>query len=104
MEESAMPIASLFEWPGSDGSTSVYDAVSEKMGVRENPPEGCIVHTAGYADDGAWRVFDVWETREHLERFQEDRLFPALQEVGDMPGSGPPSRTEVYDLYSYLTT
>lgn len=98
-----MPVGSLLEWPAGDHTTTVYDTVSEKMGVRENPPEGCIVHAAGFADDGTWRVFDVWESLEHLERFERERLFPALQEVADMPGGGPPSKTQRYELHAFMT-
>ena len=97
-----MPIASLIEWPAGERNTSIYDTVAEKMGVRENPPEGCLAHTAGFADDGTWRVFDVWESGEHLDRFERERLGPALQEVADMPGFSRPSRTERYELHALL--
>ena len=39
-----------------------------------------LIHTAGFDHDaGVFRIFDVWETREHGERFIKDRLNPILE-------------------------
>jgi hypothetical protein len=81
----------------------LYDKVNEKLGVRDNPPAGLIVHTAGN-DNGTWKIVDVWESREARDRFGEERLMPAVAEVmrenGQDPPSGPPALTayEAYDL------
>jgi hypothetical protein len=96
-----MPIAVVQEWPAGDHDTSVYDAVNERMGVRDNPPEGCLAHTAGFSDEGTWRLFDVWESQEHFERFMKERLMPAIGEVGE--GGTPPQSVKQYDLYSFFT-
>ena len=56
-----MPVAMVQEWAEGGHNTENYDAIVERMDVRENPPEGCIVHTAGALPDGAFRIFDVWE-------------------------------------------
>jgi len=53
-----------------------YDAVTEKMGLAAEPPEGLIFHSAGELE-GRFQVFNVWETGEHFERFTQDRLRPA---------------------------
>ena len=66
------------------------------MGARENPPEGCIVHTAGALPDGGFRIFDVWESREH-------RLMPAVKEVViDAGGDATPPTVTIYELYSFM--
>ncbi len=40
-----MPVAVIQEWAEGGHDTTNYDAITEHMGVRENPPEGLIVHT-----------------------------------------------------------
>jgi hypothetical protein len=95
-----MPIAMVQHWPEGGNNTQNYDAINERMGVRDNMPDGLIVHTAGTTDGGGFRIFDVWETREHMERFMRERLMPAVQQVAG-PDAAPPS-TEVYELYSLL--
>ena len=47
-----------------------------------------ILHTAGQSEQG-WYVYDVWESKEHFQRFVENMLGPALQEVGAGGGSRP---------------
>jgi hypothetical protein len=53
-----------------------YDAVTAKMELANDPPEGLIFHSAGELE-GRFQVFNVWETRENFERFTVDRLRPA---------------------------
>ena len=95
-----MPVAMVQEWAEGGHNTENYDAIVEKMNVRENPPAGCIVHTAGALPDGAFRIFDVWETREHFERFMQDRLMPAVNEVVGDTDAPPPSMT-MYELHGF---
>ena len=96
-----MAVAFLREFdPGDDRSTTNYDAVSGRVGVDQDPPDGLITHTAGFSDDGTFRIFDVWESREQAERFEEERLVPAMQEVMGDGGAQPPARREAYDLHN----
>jgi hypothetical protein len=96
-----MAVAFLMEAPG-DAHPGAYDAVNEKMGIDSNPPPGLIVHTAGHAENGSWRIFDVWESKEAYDRFNEERLGPALREVmGDQMGSVEP-RMEFYELHNVM--
>ena len=61
-----------------------YDALTDRMSVRENPPEGLIFHCAGEGLDGRWRVVDVWKSREHFDRFGQERLGHAVDQlIGD---------------------
>jgi hypothetical protein len=62
-----------------------YQQVTEKMFggypmPEEQSPEGLIIHTAGQSEQG-WYVYDVWESKEHFQRFVENKLGPALQEI-----------------------
>ena len=77
-----MPIAYIQEFPASgDTSTTNYDSVKEKLNVEGDRPDGMIIHTAGFTDEGTFRIFDVWETEEQHSRFMNERLRPIVQEV-----------------------
>ena len=58
------------------------------MDIDNDPPSGLLIHTAGRAENGAWRIFDVWESQEACERFDEARLLPALARGLRGPGAG----------------
>jgi len=75
--------------------TAVYDGVNNAMDVANNPPDGMIFHWAGEVD-GKWTITDVWESRSDYDRFRDERLFPAIQQVSGMnPADGPqPTVTE----------
>lgn len=77
----------------ADGTEEQYNAVNDQMGVEENPPDGLIFHAAGGFGEG-WSVIDFWESREHFDRFMQERLGPAIQELGDQAPPGPPSIKE----------
>lgn len=94
-----MPVAYLQEFEPGDRSTTNYDAINERLGTDENPPEGLLVHTAGFTDDGTFRIYDVWESREHAERFRQERLMPVIQEVMAGQSPRPPVKDEMYDLH-----
>ena len=59
------------------------------------PVDGLIIHAAGEGDSG-FRVVDVWESKEQLDRFI-DVLVPVLEEVGvtDTP--------EVYEAHTFVS-
>lgn len=95
-----MPVAMIQDWAGGGHDTENYDAITELMGVRENPPDGCLVHTAGFLPDGTFRIFDVWESGEHFERFMQERLMPAVNEVAG--ADAPPPIMTRYDLHGFM--
>ena len=89
-----MAIAVLSEVEGV--TPELYDAVNAKLG--DDMPDGGIVHTAGFTN-GKMIVFDVWESREHFERFANERLRPAILEVG---GENAPTPTQtIYELHDF---
>jgi hypothetical protein len=90
-----------FTLDDDDRSTTNYDAVRDQLDVAGNTPEGLIVHTAGF-DDGArvFRIFDVWESREHAERFQQERLMPIVEKLlATREDATPPDRQDFYELH-----
>jgi hypothetical protein len=96
-----MAVGVLNEVPGV--TPEIYDRVQAKMDVESNPPEGLIIHTAGFPE-GKMRVFDVWESQEAFERFESERLAPAVQAVAQEAGGGPPPepRREIYELHASM--
>lgn len=101
-----MAVAFIREWQieGDNRTTTNYDTVTERLNTRHDPPEGGIVHTAGFDEEaGVFRVFDVWETREHGERFLRDRLMPIVHELAaDRPSARQPDRQGWYELHDLM--
>ncbi|HZO36694.1 MAG TPA: hypothetical protein VFB41_07445 [Solirubrobacteraceae bacterium] len=89
---------------GDDRSTSNYDAVAGRLDVEANPPEGLIVHTAGFAGD-QFRIVDVWETEEDKTRFYDGRVLPVVMQVMADATEGPPAlpRTYSYEIHDLIT-
>ncbi|HEX7059313.1 MAG TPA: hypothetical protein VF176_05620 [Solirubrobacterales bacterium] len=77
----------------AEGTQEQYEAINSHMGVEENPPDGLIFHAAGPIG-GGWDVIDFWESREHFDRFQQERLGPAIEALGDQAPQGPPNIKE----------
>ena len=96
-----MPVGVLAELQGVNPET--YDSVNDEMDIDNNRPEGLIFHTAGKIESGM-RIFDVWESAEDYERFERERLMPAVEKVGmgmDQTG-GPPQPPEIYTLHNFM--
>jgi hypothetical protein len=82
----------------TDRSTTNYDAVSAKLADQE-PIDGLRVHSAGYSGSG-FRIFEIWDSKEHFDRFLGERLMPLLMA---QEGSNPtPPTTTVYELHNYM--
>lgn len=74
-----MAIGTITRLPLGQG-VEQYDVVNEQMGLANEPPEGLIFHSSGELD-GRFQIFNVWEAREHSERFTRERIRPALVAV-----------------------
>ena len=105
-----MAIAYLQEFTIQDGDTSTtnYDAVTTALNLQETP-DGLLIHTAGFDHDaGVFRIFDVWETRAHGERFIKDRLNPIIEPMAIAAAQSadntfaPPSRETWYELHDSI--
>jgi hypothetical protein len=63
---------------------------------------GCVAHVSG-PYEGGWRIIDVWESKEALERFQADRLFPALaRAAGGAPAPVDFPFRDVTSVFEYV--
>jgi hypothetical protein len=105
-----MPIAYIQEFKIKDGDTSTtnYDAVAAALNLQD-APEGLLIHTAGFdLDAGLFRIFDVWETRQHGEKFINERLGPIVEPMiaaaAENPAANfdPPSRETWYELHDSI--
>jgi len=89
-----MAIGILFETPG--WTREGYEEMNRQMFGSPRPSaaiDGIIVHSAGEGPNG-WRIVDIWESREHFDRFIEEKVMPAAQEIG-APEMGEPQIWEL---------
>ena len=88
---------------GGGMTREVYEQVTAKMGADQDPPAGLIVHTAGEAD-GEWQVVDVWESTDAKERFEQERLMPAIESTvgAENMEQGRPEMVE-YEAHHIIT-
>ena len=54
------------------------EAITDSMGIRENPPKGLICHLATDTVGGV-QIHDVWESLEDFELFTRDQILPATR-------------------------
>jgi|1186.fasta_scaffold769571_1 hypothetical protein len=83
-----MAVLMLLDMPGA--TTEQYDQLNEAMGIHgdEDAPEGLIHHVVG-SDENGLTIVDVWESEEAFGRFAEERLRPAVEDVGIQDGPDP---------------
>src|SRR6266571_3259567 len=98
-----MAVAFVQEFAATgDTSTTNYDAVAAK--IKERPwPDGCLAHTAGFAPDGTFRIYDVWESKGQLDAFVSGTLTPIIEELfSDRSDAPPPVKEETYELHDSM--
>lgn len=101
-----MAVVYIQEFPIADRATANYDYVADKVG--EGPFDGLIVHTAGFDDEaGVFRILDVWESREHAERFLAEQVQPLVDQgpsaFPNPDGFAEPTRDGFYDLHHVVS-
>jgi hypothetical protein len=69
-------ICRIYDVPGA--TLEQYDQVDQQLGSER--PDGAHAHIAGKTDHG-FMVIEVWDSREHIDRFMESGLGKALQEA-----------------------
>jgi hypothetical protein len=94
-KEVAMAVLITGEVPGM--TVEQYDKVNETMGVSTAADiDGLICHTAGSTVGGMY-ISDVWESQEAFDRFIQERLMPAFQEVGITAQGPEPKIVQVHN-------
>jgi hypothetical protein len=78
-----------------------------RHGLGDETPEGLVIHLAVERPEGGLTYIDVWESREHADRFTEERLHPVvhpmLREVfgDDLPPEPPRPELAVVDVWGH---
>lgn len=94
-----MTIVIIQEWPNATRDTKNYDDITDKLRSDGNvEPDGLLVHTAGF-DGDTFRILEVWESKDHQERFLQEILMPAINSTADQGASEPDTRD--YELHSF---
>jgi hypothetical protein len=98
MEDPTMAVLVTVE---GEGSVEDFKAVNEKLDVKNNPPEGLIVHAVVDAGGGRLKSIDVWESAEASQAFFQERLPTAMAEVFG-PDAAQPSAPEVQEILDLI--
>ena len=78
------------------GDERMYSQVKAEMG--EEQPKGLVLHMVIKREDGL-RHFEVWESRQEWERFQQGRVAPAVAKMLAAVGvTEPPPRPEAQEM------
>jgi hypothetical protein len=88
-----MAVVMFMEWDGV--TPEQYDEARSKVAWETDVPAGADLHVPWFVDGGL-RVTDVWESAGDFQRFVDERLMPAVQEIGI---EGQP-RVEIRPLHS----
>jgi hypothetical protein len=91
-----MAVMMIMSWQGV--SLEQYEDAKKVVRWEEDPAVGGILHATAHDGNGL-RITDVWETPEAFQAFVDDRLMPAVQELG-FPGQ---PDVEIYPLHDLWT-
>jgi len=75
-----------------------FDKLQAAIDPDGNPPDGIIFHSSGPVD-GGWGVIDFWKSREHFDRFSEDRIGPAMAAIG---AAGPAPDVHEFPVHEHF--
>jgi hypothetical protein len=73
-----------------------YEAIRDKV-LQAGFDKGMQFHAAGEAE-GQWRVFEVWDSRDGIERYIQEDLGPAADEVSGGQAETPQPEL-VFDIH-----
>ena len=91
-------MATVMQMHWSGITPDQYDALREKVGWEVVAAEGGLLHIAGFDDDGI-NVTDVWDSPEQFQTFVDERLMPAVDELG-VPGQPEVSFSSLHAVWS----
>ena len=84
-----MAVGIRLKMPGV--TAEMFDRLHAAIDPDGNPPDGLLFHAAGPVECG-FGVIDFWESRAHFDRFQQERIGPAMAAIG--APVGPPDTHE----------
>jgi hypothetical protein len=71
-----------------------YEEIRQKV-FQAAQDKGMHFHAAGQAD-GGWRIIELWESRDGLQKFIREDLARAFEESGGQ--GGPPEPDSIFDV------
>ena len=74
-----MPVLMIGEVPNL--TEEIYAGMLERMEPLMRASKGFISHAGGPNPSGGWRVVEVWESQEAVDRFFQETLGQALQKA-----------------------
>jgi hypothetical protein len=93
-------MAILITHQGPGWSQYLYDRTMERViPDPSNPPDGMLAHFGGPSQGGGWKVTDIWESEAKWERFRDETLMPAAQEI-----QAPPFDSDVGELHNKIVS
>ncbi len=87
-----MSVVMIMEWDGV--TLDQYEQARDLVNWEGEVPPGALFHVAAH-DGHAMRVTDIWESAQDFQRFADDRLMPAVRQLGIQ---GQP-RVEIYPVH-----
>jgi len=83
------------------GNQDFYDQVNPKvLEGGTTLPDGCHAHIAGPVENG-WRGISGWDSEDQFHRFRDEKLIPALREVGGEERIAPSISAD--EVYNFIT-
>ncbi|MGH9010623.1 MAG: hypothetical protein ACRDYF_12365 [Acidimicrobiia bacterium] len=77
-----------------------YDSVCDALNFPDEWPDGLKAH-ASTEVDGRLRVMDMWESRQHFDRFVESRLQAAIgKALGDRAEAPQITEFQLHTIYT----
>ena len=81
----------------------VYDALHAELG-RQGAADGLLVHI-GRATVTGFEVIEVWESKEHFDRYTAQVVLPTMGRLGAGQQGPPPEQTlEEFDVRGLILT
>ena len=74
-----MATVMLMHWP--EVTREQYEQARSAVRWETDVPKGAKFHVAWFGDDG-FRVLDLWDSRGDFEDFAQNRLMPAVAQIG----------------------
>ena len=74
-------MATIMQMHWREATPDQYDQARERVGWDRDVPNGAKLHVSGFGGDGL-HVTDIWESKQAFSTFMEQRLAPAIAEIG----------------------
>jgi hypothetical protein len=83
LESNRVAILAIFK--ANKITKEMYEALRKEVDWEHQHPDGVVLHAAAFDNAGAnFRVVDIWESEEHLNKFVTSRLLPVMKKI-NMP-------------------